>query len=119
MSFKKYLKYTILLLPIIFIIYFGRKHVISKKVSVDELNPIEPSHSHDYAYKRAYLNPIHHNNESCRANRYGSNKCMASCNSYHYNFPDCVYKQPEYVALSAEDGKESNHSKAVKFLNYY
>ena len=99
---NKYLKYLIYLIPIIIlVIYFGRK-VQQKRIidkSIDKDVPIGPSHSHDYAYKRAYLNPIHKNNYTCRANAHKSG-CTGSCKDYQYNFPKCVYSQPKCVELS-------------------
>lgn len=118
MSLQKYIKYLVYSLLVIFIIYICRKKIITKNVSVDSITPIEPSHSHDYAYKRAYLNPVNKNNETCRANK-DSIKCMTSCKDMHYNFPKCVYSQPEHVALSYENGKETQHSKIIKSCKYY
>ena len=117
---NKYLKYLIYLIPIILIIYFGRKvyqkDIINK--SIDKLVPIAPPHSHDYAYKRAYLNPIHKNNYACRAHP-TKTSCIGSCKDYHYNFPRCVYSQPKCIELSCEDNKESETSKVIKKMDYF
>ena len=116
---NKYIKFLLYLIPIIVLVYLGRltyKKEIRKKSS-DQLVPIEPPHSHDYAYKRAYLNPVNQNNELCRANRVGS-KCNRTCEEYHYNFGECVYKQPKCVDLGCEDNKESHTEKVIKSLGY-
>ena len=120
MSLKKYLKYSLFILPIILIIYLGRKQNNNKinSTSADQLVPILPSHSHDYAYKRAYLNPFDKTNETCRAN-INKHKCTGSCRSYHYNFPSCVYKQPKSIDLQGEDNKESHIEKVIKSMDYY
>ena len=120
MSFKKYLKYSLYILPIIFIIYLGRKqnnHAINS-ASVDQLVPINPPHSHDYAYKRAYLNPFNKTNEICRSN-INKHECTGSCMAYHYNFSSCVYKQPKSIDLANENNKESHIEKVIKSLDYY
>ena len=117
---NKYIKYLLYLLPIVLIIYLGRKktQINTRTKSSDELVPVEPPHSHDYAYKRAYLNPIEKKNETCRGNAYKLT-CTGSCMAYHYNFPDCVYRQPKDVPLSGEDGKESETAQVIKQLKYY
>jgi hypothetical protein len=103
------------LIPILLFFYIFRKQIIKKQViALDIDHKIEPPHSHDFAYKRAYLTPVDKTNHTCRAN-----SCVNSCKDYHYKFPSCVYSQPEYVPLSSEDGKESEHSKVVKGLKYY
>lgn len=117
---NKYLKYALYLLPILIIIHLGRKRSqrIINTASIDQLVPVDPPHSHDYAYKRAYLNPVEQTNETCRANPENI-KCTSSCMMYHYKFPDCVYKQPKDVVLSNEDNKESETEYVIKKLNYY
>lgn len=117
---NKYLKYILYLLPLILLIYISRKGIQIKtaSVSADHLVPIEPSHSHDYAYKRAYLNPVEKTNYTCRAN-INDIKCTTNCMNYHYNFSDCVYRQPKCVELNGEDGKESDTAQVIKALNYY
>lgn len=122
MSFTKYLKYSLYLLPIILVWYFSKKgyikHQVSNSNNIEPVEPIEPSHSHDYAYKRAYLNPVEKTSEHCRANKHNL-ECFSNCKTYHYKFPQCVYSQPKSVALVGEDGKESEHSKKIKSLEYY
>lgn len=112
---NKYLKYVSL---IVLCLYVLRKYVIKKRVIATDIDfKIEPPHSQDFAYKRAYLTPVDKTNHTCRAN--SRSTCVSSCKDYHYKFPKCVYSQPEYVALSNEDGLESEHSKVVKGLKYY
>lgn len=117
---NKYLKYLLYLLPILVIIYLGHKRQqrLIKQASIDQLVPVNPPHSQDYLYKRAYLNPVDKTNEICRAN--GENiRCTDSCKAMHYKFSDCVYRQPKYVSLSEEDGKPSETEYVIKKLNYY
>lgn len=115
---NKYLKYSLYLIPIILFFYIFRKKYITKGILAKDIDhKIEPPHSHDFAYKRSYLTPVDNTNHTCRANKEIS--CVSSCKDYHYKFPKCVYSQPEYVSLSREDGKESDHSKIVKGLKYY
>lgn len=117
---NKYIKYLIYLLPIVFLIYLGQKQQQQQiySNSADKLVPVEPPHSHDYAYKRAYLNPVNKTNEACRAN---INKftCNSDCMSYHYNFPNYVYRQPKDIKLSGEDGNAGDTEYVIKKLNYY
>jgi hypothetical protein len=117
---NKYLKYLLYLLPIVLLVYLGRKYKQNKtnSMSADSINPVEPPHSHDYAYKRAYLNPVEKINHTCRANR-DYPTCTNNCMNYHYNFPNCVYKQPKCVELAGEDNKESQLAKKIKNINYY
>lgn len=117
---NKYLKYFIYLLPVLIIIFLYRKRDqrVVDKTSVDELVPVNPSHSHDYYYKRAYLNPVEGTNETCRANT-NNIRCTDSCKAMHYKFPDCVYRQPKYVSLYEEDSKPSDTEYVIKKLEYY
>lgn len=123
---NKYLKYVLYLLSILLILYLGQKQqrYIINSVSADSLKPIEPPHSQDYAYKRAYLNPVNKNNEVCRANP-DESTCTSSCMGYHYNFSKCVFAQPHSVSLNEEyrsdnrTCKENNTETVIKSLKYY
>ena len=120
MKLNKYLKYVLYLIPVLLLVYLGRKktQISVRAASEDKLVPISPPHSHDYAYKRAYLNPLNENNENCRANPQNI-QCTSSCMKYHYNFSECVHKQPKSHVLKYEDGKESDTEYVIKKLNYY
>ena len=118
---NKYLKYSLYLIPLVLVFYLTKKQVIKSGIIANDIdNKIEPPHSHDFAYKQAYLAPVDKKDETCRANTNKSTLCTSSCRDYQISkFPKCVYSQPEYVALGMEDGLESNHSKLVKEAGYY
>lgn len=118
---NKYLKYSLYLIPIVAFFYIFRKHFIKKGIIANDIDhKIEPPHSHDFAYKQAYLAPVDGQDESCRANTNRSTFCTSTCRDYQIDkFPKCVYSQPSYVALSDEDGLESHQSKVIKSLNYF
>ena len=118
---NKYIKYIICICILLTILYFLKKNEINKEIITDNITAqrIEPPHSHDYAYKRAYLAPVNNNNEACRANK--DSTCISSCENYHYNFSKCVHDQPKYVPLSEEKpiGVESPTEMVIKELEFF
>lgn len=118
---NKYLKYSLYLIPIVVFFYIFRKKVITQGIIANDIDyKIEPPHSHDFAYKQAYLAPVDGKDETCRANTNNHLTCTSNCRNFQLgNFQKCIYTQPEYIALSSEDGLESNHSKKIKSLKYY
>ncbi len=118
MNIQKYIKcfFTILLLIALF--YVIKQMFLINEIISDNIDmKIKPPHSHDYAYKRAYLNPVEKTTENCRVNNY-----ISSCKDFHYKFPKYVYSQPKSVVLSKEDVnnyKESELSKNIKKIGYY
>ena len=117
----KYIKYFLYVCIVLAILYLLKKNEVKRKINGgnNEYQKIEPPHSHDYAYKRAYLSPVNNNNEACRANK--NSTCISSCENYHYNFSKCVHDQPKYVPLSEEKpiGVESPTEIVIKELQFF
>ena len=118
---NRYLKHSLYLIPLVLFFYLTKKQVIKSGIIANDIDhKIEPPHSHDFAYKQAYLAPVDKKDENCRANTNNSMLCTSSCRDYQINkFSKCVHSQPEYVALSSENGLESAHSRIVKKLGYF
>ena len=119
---NKYLKYSLYILPLLIVLLYAiRTKVIQQGIIAHDIDhKIEPPHSHDFAYKQAYLAPVDKRDEICRANTNKASLCTSSCRSYQTStFPKCVYSQPDYVVLDMEDGKESAISKLIKETKYF
>ena len=117
---KKYIKYLWFLVPIAIVIligYFVKSPPYSD--SQDSHRPILPPHSDAFAYKSSYVTPVNNSHTDCRANIHESGCNIMTCEGYHYNFSNCVYRQPKSVVLAEEDGKESPTGQVIKALNYY